>query len=34
MSTSDILIVMGPVFCLLTVMFVGFTVVHILDNRG
>jgi hypothetical protein len=33
MSTSDIVIVIAPLAILWIVMFVGFTVAHILDNR-
>ena len=33
MSTSDIMIVMGPFFALIAIMMVGFGVVHYLDNK-
>lgn len=34
MSTSDILIIMGPFLGLVFIMMVGFGVRHYLDNRG
>ena len=33
MSTSDIMVVMGPFFTLIAIMMVGFGVVHYLDNK-
>jgi len=33
MSTTDILVVFSPLIVLFTIMFVGFTYVHYLDNR-
>lgn len=33
MSTADILVVFGPFFALVAIMFVGFTLQHIADNR-
>lgn len=33
MSTTDILVVLGPFLVLVAIMFVGFTYVHYLDNR-
>ena len=34
MSTADMVIFYGPLAGLFVVMLIGFTVVHILDNRG
>ena len=33
MSATDILVVFSPLLVLVTVMFIGFTYVHYLDNR-